>query len=106
MAQRFRKQTLFVYNLQYDPQTAFLHVLQQALKNGVTVTSTLEMVRQARKKGLRAPVLFMGYYNPILSYGEEKLLKDCREAGVNGFIVVDLPPEEAVTFRNWCAKGG
>jgi tryptophan synthase len=48
----------------------------------------------------------MGYYNPILSYGEERLLKDCREAGVNGFIVVDLPPEEAVTFRNWCAKGG
>jgi tryptophan synthase len=106
MAQRFRKQILFVYNLQHDPQTVFLHVLQQALKNGVTVTSTLEMVRQARKKGLRAPVLFMGYYNPILSYGEEKLLKDCREAGVNGFIVVDLPPEEAVTFRNWCAKGG
>lgn len=48
----------------------------------------------------------MGYYNPMLKYGEEKLLKDCREAGVNGFIVVDLPPEEAVTFRNWCAKEG
>lgn len=78
----------------------------QALKNGITVTSTLEMVREARKKGLKAPVLFMGYYNPILSYGEERLLKDCRDAGVNGFIVVDLPPEEAVTFRNWCAKGG
>jgi tryptophan synthase len=84
----------------------FLQFPQQALKNGVTVTSTLEMIRQARKKGLRAPVLFMGYYNPILSYGEERLLKDCKEAGVNGFIVVDLPPEEAVTFRNWCAKGG
>ncbi|KUJ13513.1 tryptophan synthase [Mollisia scopiformis] len=78
----------------------------QALKNGVTVTSVLEMVRQARKKGLKVPVLFMGYYNPILSYGEERLLKDCREAGVNGFIIVDLPPEEAVSFRNFCAKGG
>lgn len=64
------------------------------------------MVREARKRGLRAPILFMGYYNPMLRYGEEKLLKDCREAGVNGFIVVDLPPEEAVTFRNWCAKEG
>lgn len=42
----------------------------------------------------------------MLSYGEERLLKDCREAGVNGFIVVDLPPEEAVTFRNFCTKGG
>ena len=79
---------------------------QQALKNGVTVTSVLEMVRQARTKGLKAPVLFMGYYNPILSYGEERLLRDCREAGVNGFIVVDLPPEEAVTFRDFCTRGG
>lgn len=79
---------------------------QIALNNGVTVESTLQMVREARKKGLRAPVLFMGYYNPMLSYGEERLLKDCLEAGVNGFIVVDLPPEEAVTFRNFCAKGG
>ena len=48
----------------------------------------------------------MGYYNPLLSYGEERLLDDCREAGVNGFIVVDLPPHEAVKFRNYCAKGG
>ena len=64
------------------------------------------MVRAARKQGLRAPVLFMGYYNPILSYGEEKLITDCREAGVNGFIVVDLPPEEAVRLRNAITKGG
>ncbi|KAL8736509.1 MAG: hypothetical protein Q9166_000301 [cf. Caloplaca sp. 2 TL-2023] len=78
----------------------------QALKNGVTVTSTLDMVRSARRKGLRAPVLFMGYYNPLLSYGEAKILKDAKEAGVNGFIVVDLPPEEAVRFRDFCTKGG
>ena len=78
----------------------------QALKNGITVTSTLETVRAARRRGLKAPVLFMGYYNPILSYGEERMLKDAREAGVNGFIVVDLPPEEAVRFRNFCTKGG
>ena len=78
----------------------------QALKNGVTVTSTLEIVREARRRGLRVPVLFMGYYNPLLSYGEEKILQDAREAGVNGFIVVDLPPEEAVRFRNFCTKGG
>ena len=64
------------------------------------------MVKAARKKGLAAPVLFMGYYNPMLSYGEERLLKDCRDAGVNGFIIVDLPPEEAVSFRNFCTKGG
>lgn len=78
----------------------------QALKNGVTVSSTLELVREARRKGLHIPVLFMGYYNPLLSYGEERILQDAKEAGVNGFIIVDLPPEEAVRFRDWCAKGG
>lgn len=78
----------------------------QALKNGVTTESCLQMVRDARKRGLRAPVLLMGYYNPLLSYGEERMLKDAREAGVNGFIIVDLPPEEAVRFRNYCTKVG
>lgn len=48
----------------------------------------------------------MGYYNPLLSYGEEQILKDAKSVGVNGFIVVDLPPEEAVRFRNYCTKGG
>ena len=78
----------------------------QALKNGVTVKSTLEVVREARRQGLQAPVLFMGYYNPLLSYGEERILKDAKEAGVNGFICVDLPPEEAIRFRNFCTRGG
>lgn len=78
----------------------------KALENGVTVTSVLQMVRDARRRGLKAPVLLMGYYNPLLSYGEERMMTDAREAGANGFIVVDLPPEEAVKFRNYCAKGG
>ncbi|KAL4896953.1 tryptophan synthase beta subunit-like PLP-dependent enzyme [Aspergillus ambiguus] len=78
----------------------------KALENGVTIVSMLEMVRSARRKGLKAPVLFMGYYNPILQYGESKLLAHCMEAGVNGLIIVDLPPEEAVRFRNGCTKTG
>jgi tryptophan synthase len=78
----------------------------QALKNGVTTTTTLQMVRDARKRGLKAPVMLMGYYNPILSYGEEKIMTDAKEAGADGFIVVDLPPEEAVKFRNWCKNAG
>ncbi|KAI9848971.1 MAG: tryptophan synthetase [Sclerophora amabilis] len=77
-----------------------------ALKNDVTVSSTLEIVREARRKGLKAPVLFMGYYNPLLIYGEEKIIHDAKQAGVDGFIVVDLPPEEAVKFRNFCTRGG
>lgn len=78
----------------------------QALKNGVTTTSTLQMVRDARKRGLKAPVMLMGYYNPVLSYGEEKMMKDAKEAGADGFIIVDLPPEEAVKFRNFCKGSG
>ncbi|PSK40060.1 Tryptophan synthase [Elsinoe australis] len=77
-----------------------------ALQNGVNVTGCLRMIKEARNKGLKAPVLLMGYYNPLLSYGEEKMLKDAKEAGVNGFIMVDLPPEEAVRFRNHCTKTG
>ncbi|KAF2185231.1 tryptophan synthase-like protein [Zopfia rhizophila CBS 207.26] len=78
----------------------------QALKNGVTTEGCLQMVRDARKRGLKAPILLMGYYNPLLSYGEERMLQDAREAGVNGFIIVDLPPEEAVRFRNFCTSYG
>jgi tryptophan synthase len=65
----------------------------------------LQIVRDARKLGCTVPVLLMGYYNPLLAYGEEALLRDCKEAGVNGFIVCDLPPEEAVSFRKFCSKG-
>lgn len=76
-----------------------------ALENGVTIESTLQMVRDARSRGLRVPVLLMGYYNPLRAYGEDRLLDDCKIAGVNGFILVDLPPEEAVSFRKLCTKG-
>lgn len=79
---------------------------QVALKNGVTMESTFKMIKDARDRGLKAPVILMGYYNPLLSYGEDRLLKDCHNSGVNGFIVVDLPPEEAVSFRKLCSKGG
>lgn len=78
----------------------------KALENGVTVTIVLEKVREARRRGLKVPILLMGYYNPMMRYGEERMLKDCREAGVNGFIMVDLPPEEAVRFREHCTSNG
>lgn len=78
----------------------------QALINGVNTEQVLQMVRDARQRGLKAPVLLMGYYNPLLKYGEERMLQDAKAAGVNGFIIVDLPPEEAVRFRNFCASYG
>jgi tryptophan synthase len=79
---------------------------QQALKNGINTEDVLQMIRDARKRGLKAPVLLMGYYNPLLSYGEERMLQDAKEAGANGFIMVDLPPEEALRFRNFCRSYG
>jgi tryptophan synthase len=77
-----------------------------ALQNGIDISACLDIVKEARKKGLVVPVIFMGYYNPFLNYGEQKLMSDCRDAGVNGFIVVDLPPEEAVRFRDLSAEFG
>ncbi|VDB96745.1 unnamed protein product [Peniophora sp. CBMAI 1063] len=73
-----------------------------ALTHNVDYAQCLGYVREARSKGLKAPVCLMGYYNPLLAYGEEKAIQDAVEAGANGFIVVDLPPEEAVSFREKC----
>lgn len=51
-------------------------------------------------------MLLMGYLNPFLSYGEEKMIKDARAAGVDGLVILDAPPEEAVRLRNYCTKYG
>ncbi|TFY57007.1 hypothetical protein EVJ58_g7291 [Rhodofomes roseus] len=69
-----------------------------------SVTHFNAEVREARNKGLTIPVLLMGYCNPLLAYGEDKAIQDAAEAGANGFIMVDLPPEEAITFREKCIK--
>ncbi|KAF7595938.1 tryptophan synthetase [Aspergillus hancockii] len=78
----------------------------KALGNGVTVSTVLDIVRESRTRGLKAPVLLMGYYNPFVNYGENRLIRDCKEAGVSGFVMTDLPPEEAVSFRNLCGQSG
>lgn len=75
-----------------------------ALQNGVTVPMCLELVSQARSEGITVPIILMGYYNPILRYGEDKLVADAAKAGASGFIVVDLPPEEAILFRGICTR--
>ena len=67
------------------------HANQVALEHGVTLGSCFEFVAEARRQGLRAPVLFMGYYNPILARGEARCVEDAARAGADGFIVVDLP---------------
>lgn len=76
----------------------------KAIENGCTVTKCLNLVKEARNQGVTIPIVLMGYYNPILKYGEEEFVKASQEVGANGFIVVDLPPQEAVKFRNLCSK--
>src|SRR5216117_692172 len=66
----------------------------RALKAGMTLKKTLEMVRGFRKDDNATPIVLMGYYNPIYIYGVERFLDHARSAGVDGLIVVDLPPEE------------
>jgi tryptophan synthase alpha chain len=67
---------------------------QRALKAGQTLKKTLAMVRAFRRADGTTPIVLMGYYNPIYVYGVERFLVDARSAGVDGLIVVDLPPEE------------
>ena len=66
----------------------------RALKAGMTLKKTLEMVRDFRKDDNTTPLVLMGYYNPIYIYGVDKFLADAKTAGVDGLIIVDLPPEE------------
>jgi tryptophan synthase alpha chain len=68
---------------------------QRALKAGATLAGTLGMVRRFRRTDAATPIVLMGYFNPILAYGVERFAADAAAAGVDGLIVVDLPPEEA-----------
>ena len=67
---------------------------QRALKAGMTLRRTLAMVRGFRETDAATPIVLMGYYNPIYSYGSEAFVPDAVAAGVDGLIVVDVPPEE------------
>ncbi len=67
---------------------------QRALEAGMTLERTLGMVRTFRKTDATTPIVLMGYYNPIYSRGVDVFLADAKEAGIDGLIVVDLPPEE------------
>ncbi|KZY04063.1 MULTISPECIES: tryptophan synthase subunit alpha [unclassified Sulfitobacter] len=67
---------------------------QRALEGGMTLKKTLELARRFREDDDTTPIVMMGYYNPIYSMGVDAFLKAAREAGIDGLIVVDLPPEE------------
>ena len=67
---------------------------QRALEHGMTLDQTLQLVRDFRAGDQTTPIVLMGYYNPIYSRGVDRFLVEAKEAGIDGLIVVDLPPEE------------
>ncbi len=83
-------------------QKASFHALEQ----GVTVETCLDVVRRLREGGVEAPIVPMGYYNPLLAYGLARFTKDAAAAGVDGLIVVDLPPEESDEMLAACEAAG
>ncbi|MBI5838786.1 MAG: tryptophan synthase subunit alpha [Chloroflexi bacterium] len=73
---------------------------QIALEKGITVRKSLAAVAELRRRGVTVPLILMGYFNPMLAYGLEKFVCDAREAGADGFIIPDLPLEEAGEFES------
>lgn len=77
---------------------------QRALENNVTLRGCIRMAAGLRAKGIRTPALLMSYINPILAYGPGRAAADAAAAGVDGFIVPDLPPEEAGELETACLE--
>jgi len=79
---------------------------QRALKAGATLKKTLQMVESFRVTDPQTPIVLMGYFNPIYAYGTERFALDAKESGVDGLIIVDLPPEEDHELRAPAADAG
>jgi len=79
---------------------------QRALANGMSVRGTLDQVRAFRQDDDATPIVLMGYFNPIHHYGAEAFVADAKAAGVDGLIIVDLPPEEEAELCLPALKGG
>ncbi len=78
----------------------------RALASGVTLVKTLGMVAEFRKQDGETPIILMGYYNPIHCYGNQRFIGDAINAGVDGLIIVDLPPEEDDELCHPCMTAG
>jgi len=77
---------------------------EQAIKKHVSVKDAFALVRRLRQKGVKIPIVFFGYFNPVFSYGGKDFARDARNAGMDGLIVPDLPPEEETGFQKICQK--
>ena len=82
------------------------HSTQIALENGTTAAGCLDMVRELRRRGVQTPICLMGYYNPMLAFGLERFVQEAKSAGVQGFIVPDLPPEESAELEHLATGAG
>lgn len=80
------------------------HSTQIALENGMTTDACLKAVQELRARGTEIPLMLMGYYNPIMAYGVERFVENVRSVGGSGFIIPDLPPEEAEEFESLCSQ--
>lgn len=78
---------------------------ERALSGGVTTDDLFAMVKRVREK-TQIPLVFMTYYNPVFSYGNEKFLANCRDCGIDGIIIPDLPFEESDEIRGTCKENG
>ncbi len=79
---------------------------QRVLEKGIGTAECLEMLSSFRAEGLHTPALLMGYYNPILAYGEREFVNDAKVAGADGLIVPDLPAEESGDLARLCEVNG
>lgn len=77
---------------------------QVALENGTTVKTGLQAIRELREAGVSQPMLMFSYLNPLVAYGTDKIVADAKAAGADGFIIPDLPPEEAHLFADACQQ--
>ena len=78
------------------------HSTQVALQQGASLARCLEMTAELRARGVHQPLILMGYYNPILAFGVERFVEQAARCGADGFIVPDLPPEEAGALQAAC----
>ena len=78
----------------------------EALRKHTTLAAVLKMVAQVRAQGVKIPLCFMSYYNPILAYGVDRFVRDAKASGVDGVIIPDMPFEESRVFSRLARKAG
>ncbi len=76
----------------------------EAIKNGVKMRHAFQLIKSLRRQGLRIPVIFFSYLNPIMHYGISRFIRQLHQSGFDGLIVPDLPPEEGKMWEGWFRK--